>query len=175
MNIQQSYREASVRGANPVQLVVRLYEQMIEDMRQVAIAIEQNDIMLRTKRIRHAILVIGHLQSSLDFSKGGKVAQDLNRFYDVLRQNLVQVQFHPSKRGVSQAITDLLAVREAWIEVERAEYPSVLTAPSIISSGPVDPQPGGAYEVACAGATDLREDVRGGIRADEARHLDWNG
>ncbi len=121
MNIQQSYREASVRGANPVALVVRLYEQMIEDLRQVAMAIEQNDIQRRSDRIRHAILVIGHLQSSLDFVNGGKVAKDLDNFYNVLRQSVVLVQFRPTKRAVAHVITDLLAVREAWIKVEQAE------------------------------------------------------
>jgi flagellar secretion chaperone FliS len=140
MNIQQSYREATVRGASPVELVVRLYEQVIEDLRQAAIAIEQNDIMLRTKRIKHAILVVGHLQSSLDFAKGGKVAQDLDLFYNAVRQSLVWVQFHPSKRGVTQLITDLLAVREAWIVVDRAERPSVATAAGMVASAAAGPE-----------------------------------
>jgi flagellar protein FliS len=134
MNIQQSYREATVRGASPVELVVRLYEQMIEDLRQAAIAIEHNDIMLRTKRIKHAILVVGHLQSSLDFAKGGKVARDLDSFYNAVRQSLVWVQFHPSKRGVTQLITDLLAVREAWIVVDRADRPSAASAAGMVAS-----------------------------------------
>ncbi|MGA8539424.1 MAG: flagellar export chaperone FliS, partial [Terriglobales bacterium] len=124
MNIQKHYREAAVRGANPVALVVRLYEQMIEDMRQVAIAIERNDIQRRSDRVKHAILVIAHLQSSLDFALGGKVARDLDNFYNALRENVLWVQFHPSKRAANQVITDLLAVREAWIEVERTEHPS---------------------------------------------------
>jgi flagellar secretion chaperone FliS len=127
MNIQQSYREATVQGASPVQLVIRLYEQMIEDLRQAAIAVEQKNIQLRTKHIKHAILVIGHLQSPLDFDSGGKVARDLDHFYNVLRQSLLQVQFFPSKRELAQLITDLLAVRAAWIEVERAERLSVVT------------------------------------------------
>src|ERR1022692_2107977 len=93
MNIQQSYREATVGGASPVELVVRLYEQMIKDLREVADAIEQKDITLRTGRIKHAILVVGHLQSSLDFAKGGKVAKDLDNFYNAVRQSLVWVQF----------------------------------------------------------------------------------
>jgi flagellar protein FliS len=121
MTIQQSYREATVRGASPVDLVVRLYEQAIEDLRQAAIALEQKDIERRSDRIKHALLVVGHLQSSLDFENGGKVSQHLNQFYDGLRQNLVWVQFHPSKPALTQQITDLLAVREAWIEVERKE------------------------------------------------------
>jgi len=124
MNIQRSYREATVQGASPVQLVIRLHEQMIEDLRQVALAIEQNAIDRRTKLIKHVILIIGHLQSPLDFVNGGKVARDLDNFYNVLRQNVVSAQFHPSKRAVTQLITDLLAVREAWIKVEQAENPS---------------------------------------------------
>jgi len=139
MNIRQSYREAATRGANPIVLVVRLYEQMIEDMRQVAMAIEHNDIELRSNRIKHAILVIGHLQSSLDFERGGKVARDLDNFYDALRQNVVWVQFHPSKRAASQVITDLLAVREAWIQVEQAENPSGRTAARPVAYVPAGP------------------------------------
>ncbi|MFI5102181.1 MAG: flagellar export chaperone FliS [Terriglobales bacterium] len=140
MDIRRCYREATVRGASPVELAVRLYEQMIEDLRQALTAIEHNDIELRTNRINHAILVIGCLQSPLDFANGGKVAHDLNRYYDVLRQNLMQVQFHPSIPGLTQQITDLLAVREAWIEVERAEKSSITTAPAMIHSAGADPE-----------------------------------
>jgi flagellar protein FliS len=124
---RSAYRENDVRGATAVRLVILLYEQLVQDLRQALQAIEQNDIEGRTKRINHAILVIGHLQSPLDFANGGKVAQDLDHFYNVLRQNLVQVQFHPSRAGISQQITDLLAVREAWTEVERAEQSLVAT------------------------------------------------
>jgi flagellar protein FliS len=142
-NARTAYRENDVRGASPVRLVVLLYDQMIHDLTQAAEAIEQNDIPLRTQCINHAILVIGHLQSPLDFANGGKVAKDLESFYNVLRQNLVQVQFHPSKLGIGRLITDVLAVREAWIEVERAEKSSVTTAaetaPAVATSPESEP------------------------------------
>jgi flagellar secretion chaperone FliS len=135
-NARTAYRESDVRGASRVKLVVLLYEQMIQDLTQAARAIEQNDIPLRTKLINHAILVVGHLQSPLDFEKGGKTAHELDRFYNALRQNLVQVQFFPSKPGVCQLITDLLAVREAWIEVERTENSPVTAAATVPSRAP---------------------------------------
>jgi flagellar secretion chaperone FliS len=145
-NVPKAYREADVRGASAVRLVVLLYEQIVRDLNQAAQAIEQNDIEWRTRCINHAILVVGYLQSPLDFGKGGKVAKDLDQFYNALRQNLMQVQFFPSKIGMSQLITDALAVREAWSEVERAEgalmtrsaiVPASSTAaPSPISSAP---------------------------------------
>jgi flagellar protein FliS len=137
-NPRTAYRENDVRGATAVRLVVLLYEQLVQDLTHALQAIEQNEIELRTKRINHAILVIGHLQSRLDFANGGKVAQDLDHFYNVLRQNLVQVQFHPSQAELSQQITDLLAVREAWTEVERAEKSLVgttVTTSSTVPSG----------------------------------------
>ena len=145
-NVPKAYREADVRGATAVHLIVLLYEQIIRDLSQAAQAIEQNDIELRTRCINHAILVVGYLQSPLDFGKGGRVAKDLDQFYNALRQNLMQVQFFPSKTGMNQLITDAIAVREAWIEVERAEAAlitrsvtapgSVVAAPNSISSAP---------------------------------------
>jgi flagellar secretion chaperone FliS len=134
-NARTAYRENDVRGASPVRLVVLLYGQMIHDLTQAAEAIEQNDIRRRTQCINHAILVIGHLQSPLDFANGGKVAKDLESFYNVLRQNLVQVQFFPSKAGMSQLIADVMAVRKAWTEVERAEESSVITAAQTVPAG----------------------------------------
>jgi flagellar biosynthetic protein FliS len=147
-NAPKAYREADVRGATAVRLVILLYEQMIRDLSQAAQAIEQNDIELRTKCINHAILVVGYLQSPLDFANGGKVAKDLDHFYNALRQNLMQVQFFPTKVGMNQLMTDLLAVREAWIEVERAEtqlITRVVIAPSssatTLSPGSSAPDP----------------------------------
>jgi hypothetical protein len=62
----------------------------------------------------------------------------------------MQVQFFPTKAGTNQLITDLLAVREAWIEVERAEtqlITRVVIAPASSATGPgsaPDPYPAGA-------------------------------
>ena len=133
-NVPKAYREADVRGAGAVRLVVLLYEQIIRDLTQAAQAIEQNDIELRTKCINHAILVVAYLQSPLDFDKGGKVAKDLDQFYNSLRQSLMQVQFFPSKTGMNQLITDALAVREAWSEVERAEAALITRSMAIPTS-----------------------------------------
>lgn len=121
MDVGKSYREAAVRGASPVELVVRLYEQAIEDLRQALKGLEQNDVELRSNKMNHAILVLGYLQSQIEFQNGGKVAKDLEKFYNALRENLVHAQITGSKPLLLQQITDLLTVREAWIEVHRAE------------------------------------------------------
>jgi flagellar secretion chaperone FliS len=123
-----AYREAAVRGASPVQLVIRLYEQIIEDLRHATKAIEQNQIELRTKEINHAILVIAHLQSQLDFQAGPQSAHQLSTFYDSLRSGLMRAQFHGSKELLAQQITDLMEVRSAWLELERREQATGIAA-----------------------------------------------
>jgi flagellar secretion chaperone FliS len=119
MDARSSYREAVTRGARPVQLVIALYEQSIADLRGAIVALEKNDVEARTRAINHAIIVIGHLQSSLDKERGGKVAAQLERFYNQVRQGLMEAQFVQSVAVLEQQIAHLMLVREAWDEVER--------------------------------------------------------
>ena len=62
MDPRIAYRQADARGATSLRLVVLLYEQIIQDLRQASLAIDQNNIELRTKRINHALDVICLLQ-----------------------------------------------------------------------------------------------------------------
>jgi flagellar protein FliS len=118
---RRTYRENAVHGASANRLIVLIYDQIIQDLLQAEAAIASGDIERRTQLLNHAILVIAHLQSPLDFEKGGGVARNLDKFYNLLRQKLVAVQFSPSVAEIRQQIIDLQAVREAWIEVDRAE------------------------------------------------------
>ncbi len=121
MDPRIAYRQADARGATSLRLVVMLYEQIIQDLRLASLAIDQNNIELRTKRINHALDVICLLQATLNLERGGQVAQNLVRFYDAVRANLCEAQFQASKELLARQITDLLTVREAWAQVERLQ------------------------------------------------------
>jgi flagellar protein FliS len=121
MDPRIAYRQADARGATSLRLVVLLYEQIIQDLRQASLAIDQNNIELRTKRINHALDVICLLQATLNLDRGGQVARNLVRFYDTIRANLCEAQFQASKEILARQVTDLLTVREAWEQVERLE------------------------------------------------------
>jgi flagellar protein FliS len=119
MDARTSYREAAVRGASPVQLVICLYEQAIADLRRAVVALNQGDIEGRTRGINHALQVITQLQGTLDMKQGGDVARNLSRLYAVVRAALVEAQFRQSAATVEQQIVLLMQVHEAWCEVER--------------------------------------------------------
>jgi flagellar protein FliS len=136
MDARSSYREAAVRGANPVRLVICLYEQAIEDLRRAVIAQEKGDIEARTRGINHALTVIAQLQGSLDMEHGGDVATNLALFYNLVRLGLTQAQVMQSIRILEQQISQLATVHEAWLEVERAT-----AAPMPLSAGPTQAGP----------------------------------
>ena len=138
MNPGLSYREAAVAGASPVRLVILLYEQVIEDLRRALNAQRQKDIEARTREINHAILVLGHLQATLDKDQGGVVAANLDRFYQQVKSGLVEAQFQQSEAALERQISCLMQVYDAWCEVDRNLNPTPAQPPEPgqTSSGP---------------------------------------
>jgi len=128
MNASLTYREAAVRGASPLRLVVLLYEQAIEDLRRALGAHANGDIEGRTREINHAILVIDHLQATLDKEQGGQVALNLERFYNLVRAGMIEAQFKQSATVLEQQISHLMLVYEAWCEVERGTFAPAATS-----------------------------------------------
>jgi len=121
MNARTEYLENSVRGASPVGLVVKLYEQLVEDVRRAIAALDAGQIDRRTNQINHAILILGQLQGRLNYEAGGAVARKLDHFYNVIREKLFQAQVQQSKPMLSELMAALLEVRDAWQEAERAQ------------------------------------------------------
>jgi flagellar secretion chaperone FliS len=121
MDASTSYREAAVRGATPVQLVICLYDQAIADLRCAVVALKNGDIQARTRGINHALAVITRLQVTLDMERGGDVARNLARFYGMVRAALVEAQLLQSVAALELQISLLSQVHEAWCEVERGD------------------------------------------------------
>jgi flagellar protein FliS len=140
MDARTSYRETAVRGASPVRLVICLYEQAIEDLRRAVIALEKGDIEARTRGINHALMVIGQLQGSLDMQRGGEVASNLHRFYNVMRTSLAEAQLKQSERILEQQVSQLVLIYEAWLEVERATMAPVPQASESAQTVPGESQ-----------------------------------
>ena len=112
------YRQGLGQNANPVRLIVLLYEQLIEDLRRAVRAIDAADVESRTNHLSHAMEVLGELNASLNLEDGHQVAENLAHFYGLLRSGLFHVQVHPDRRILDKHIANLLSLREAWIEVE---------------------------------------------------------
>ena len=124
MNPLECYRQTEGQGDSPVQLVVLLYRQLIKDLQSALQAMQTNQVERRTSEIDHALVVLAQLQGTLNKEKGGDVAANLNRFYDLLRASLVQAQCNANGRILQDQIANLLTLHEAWIEVAQSQITS---------------------------------------------------
>ncbi|HZQ23156.1 MAG TPA: flagellar export chaperone FliS [Terriglobales bacterium] len=124
MDPSSAYREASAQSGNPVHLVVLAYEQLVRDLRRALTAWQDHDIEKRTHEIDHALVVLAQLQGTLDMELGGEVARNLERFYNGLRASLLQAQIDGATDILQKQIANILSLREAWLEVERATSPA---------------------------------------------------
>src|SRR5579884_955682 len=93
---KREYREAAVRNATPVRLILMLYEAAIEDLRRISAAMQDHDVQRRTNEVHHFLRVLNQLQGSLDMERGGEVAANLDRYYGLVRSQLLHAEMNNS-------------------------------------------------------------------------------
>jgi flagellar protein FliS len=136
-NPARAYRESAVRGASPVGLIVILYEEILRSIRKAQRALAANKIEDRSKALSHAIQVVGHLQTVLDFEKGGALAQELFAFYTLARAKFVEINVNPRDRAMEDLAVEFGRMKTAWERVEHdiAEQTSESASTSNVRAG----------------------------------------
>jgi flagellar protein FliS len=124
------YRENEAVTADPVGLVVILYDVLLKDLREAVSALTAGDIERRAVAVRHSMLVLQQLQSTLDMEGGGVVAANLEQFYNFTRAKLLEGQIKASSEIFEQQITFVSSIREAWQQVRRDQLDLAATAAS---------------------------------------------
>ena len=64
-----------------------------------------------------SLTIIYALQSSLDFEKGGEIAENLFRLYEYARQQIINDSKTGEAVGTLVAMASLEDIREAWVEI----------------------------------------------------------
>ncbi|SRR5579884_199911 len=123
-NPRLAYRQAAVEAATPLGLVVILYDLAIEDFRKGIAAIGAGDVEARTAALQHALSVLEQLQGRLDFEKGGDAAQQLDRFYSMIRGKILEAQIKCSAAVLEGIIGFMADLRSAWKQVEQSSAPA---------------------------------------------------
>ncbi len=138
-DIAQTYRETGARGADPLELVVMLYDVLLDDLRRAIEALHARDVEKRASEIQHALRVLEQLQGSLDMERGAEPARNLDYLYSMVRAKLLEAHWKSSDELLQRQIDILRPLRDAWQEARtqqaRTEAPSPhSTMPPPISS-----------------------------------------
>jgi flagellar protein FliS len=111
------YKEVDVNTANPIQLVVMLYNEAILSLQLARKHMEQKDIEGRSKALNHCLAVITELQSSLNLKEGGEIAGSLDRLYDYMKRTIFKAHVDQSSAPLKEIEKLLENLGAAWKEV----------------------------------------------------------
>ncbi len=138
-DLKDSYVENMLFSANPLQLIVIAYDKAIEFMELAIEAIGDgldniDNLIKKCEYITKATEAVAILHDSLNFEKGGSVAQDLSYFYRTILEGLLIANQKNDKELLQNMIMMLSGVKKAWEEIERREYGSKSAEPEKAAS-----------------------------------------
>ena len=116
--ILSAYQQTSAQGASPIGLVLSLHDTIIRDFRRADAAMSKGDVETRVSELNHALVVIAHLQSVLDFDRGADAAKRFNAFYEVTRGMILTVNVDVNRETLQKLIEMCSSMRQAWQQAE---------------------------------------------------------
>jgi flagellar secretion chaperone FliS len=130
---QLAYQEAAVRNANPIDLVIMLYDILARDLHSAIEAMEAGNIELRSAKLKHGFLALQQLEGSLNMD-GGEMATSMSRYYSMLRAQMMKAQIQQDAGVLRELVQLLFSVREAWDELNSRLTASVQAPASQIQT-----------------------------------------
>jgi flagellar protein FliS len=110
----ETYLEARILAADPLELVRILYRLAIDRVREAREHLEKGEVAARGKAISSASQAIGELHGSLDMAAGGEIARRLSQLYDYMQRRLLEASLHQSAEPLNEVLGLLSTLSEAW-------------------------------------------------------------
>ena len=117
---QQVNFETCVSQASPHQLIVLLFDGALNAIKLANLYIQKGDIAGKGKAISKAINIVDNgLKSALDLEQGGEIAENLDRLYHYISQQLVLANLHNSQDKLQTCYDLLNNIADAWREIAK--------------------------------------------------------
>ncbi|MGI6175381.1 MAG: flagellar export chaperone FliS [Christensenellales bacterium] len=115
---QNKYVQQGVLTANPVELIVMLYDGCVKQMKKAKIAIGQNKPALAHECLGKAQKIILELVNCLNLEY--PIAQDLMELYDFLLQEVIEINLEKDADRIDGVVGILADLRQAWSQITDA-------------------------------------------------------
>jgi flagellar protein FliS len=113
------YRQTSIETATGTRLVIMLYDGAIRFLTCALPEMRARHYEAQNRYIGRAQAIIAHLRGTLDFQRGGAIADLLSDYYVILYDALTDANIYDKIAKVELVIHGLREVREAWMEVDK--------------------------------------------------------
>ncbi|PCI56629.1 MAG: flagellar export chaperone FliS [Gammaproteobacteria bacterium] len=110
----QQTNKSTAQQASPYQLVAMLFQKLLGNIATAKGAISQKDFDKKGTELSNAIAIIGVLEGSLDFKKGGEVSENLASLYKFCSEQLLIASTNNDPDKLEEVIQILLPIKAGW-------------------------------------------------------------
>ena len=119
----QKYQTVQVTSVDRGRLLIMLYDGCIKFLKLSKEGLEQKDMAKFARFLSKAQAIISELMVTLDFEKGGKIAQDLDKLYDFMLFHLTEANIEKNPAKIQNVISLVETVAAAYREI--VEKPAI--------------------------------------------------
>ncbi len=109
-----------VAAGDPHRLVLMLIDGALERLAMARGCLERGDIAQKAALLQRTVSIIAELRASLDLSRGGALATNLDDLYDYMERQLVRANSENRSAGLDEVSGLLNEIRSAWAAVPLA-------------------------------------------------------
>jgi flagellar protein FliS len=110
----QQTNKGAAEQASPYQLVALLFQKLLGNIATAKGAISQNNFDKKGTELSNAIAIIGVLEGSLDFEKGGEISNNLASLYTFCSEQILIASTENNVEKLEEIIQILLPIKAGW-------------------------------------------------------------
>ncbi len=123
-NKLSQYKRTNVETASGIELVVMCYEHAIRFLREAKEHYENEEYLEKGRALQRALDIINELKCSLDFDRGGEIANNLDSIYNFLIKSLLHADIQRDLH-IFDSVSEILSeLKEAWESIIHKSLPS---------------------------------------------------
>lgn len=113
--------ESSILSADPHQVIVMMYDGLLESIAQAKGAIERNDLDAKSKLMTKAVNILTALQNALDKDSQPEISNNFDVLYGHCITILNDVNLSLNVKGIDDVHGFIAPLRDAWKSIPQAD------------------------------------------------------
>lgn len=105
---------AAVTSASPHELIVMLFDGLLERIAQMRGAIEQGNIELKNHKVNQAVSILFGLRESLNQEQGADLSARLDELYDYIQRQLWKAHIKNDPEILDECTALTTEISSAW-------------------------------------------------------------
>ena len=117
VNPYQKYQQQSIMTMTPGELLLKLYDETIKQLRSGEVALQQNQYDRANTSLQKAQRIISHLNKTLAMEY--EIAQNLEALYEFFNYKITQANVHKDATHITEILPMVIDLRDAFAQAEK--------------------------------------------------------